>query len=88
MSNYTVLVWAVVDLLCLLVSRNVYGLIAAFNSKCEAFGASKGEGATLKWAREELWLLCDLVDKLGSSGLNEILLATVVGSTYFLWSES
>ena len=82
-SNYSVLVWIASDLVLVLMIRAIAIECESFNVKVES--QCNDNIVPLLNIRSGHHNLCLLIDNLGHSGINLLLLSFYLGSTYFLW---
>lgn len=78
-SNYTVFVWIILDLTLVLMGQDLWHLVDILNQ------SSAPSYQSIRAIRTQHWRLCQLIKKLGQSGLNQLILAFYTGNLYFLW---
>ena len=87
-SNYTVLVWTVVDLTLILAARNIDLTIGRIRSRFRDMDKEKFRETNLRQMREAHGAIAQLVECLGScSGLNTLYLSFYLSTLYFLWTH-
>ena len=79
-SNYTVIMWIIVDLIIVLAPRNIAGMAKVLNS------ALQKKDHDLKQIRQDHWAISGLTFNLNDS-LSGILMAFYLSNFYFLWNH-